>query len=112
MRKLALSAVVLLGASSTGFAAPIDGYETLYQRVFTDCTIPAGTVVLCEAAINGYADAIVTAVDLAVANQSFSALRLEVFEGNAADEPFQTEIDALFELLLPDSGALGALASP
>jgi hypothetical protein len=80
--------------------------------VYTDCTIPAGTVVLCEAAINAYAAAIVPVVDLPEANLSFSALRLEVFDGNAADVPFQTLIDDLFELLLPDSGAIGALASP
>jgi hypothetical protein len=116
MRKLittiAAAGVLGMAAMSTSTAAPVAGYEGLYSTVFASCTIPAGTVPTCETAINAYAGALASAVDLEVANASFIALRSEVFAANAADEGFQAEIDALFELLLPDSGALGNAASP
>lgn len=116
MRRLVASIVtagVLSVASLSGAnAAPVPGYEALYNAVFVNCTLPDGTLQTCEAAINEYAGALVAAVELPVANQSFTELRLEVFDANAADEEFQADIDALFELLLPDSGALGIATSP
>lgn len=111
MRKLvttlATAGVLGLGAMSAASAAPVAGYEALYTAVYANCTLPNGTLPLCEAAINAYSGALVAAVDLSVANASFTELRLEVFEGNAADEAFQADVDALFELLLPDSGSIG-----
>lgn len=116
MRRLVASIVTAGMLSVAGLpganAAPVPGFEDLYNTVFTSCTLPAGTLAACEAAINAYASALVANVELTVANQSFSELRLEVFAANAADEEFQADIDALFELLLPDSGAIGAVASP
>ena len=116
MRKLittiATAGVLGMAAISASNAAPVSGYEGLYSAVFTSCTIPTGTVPTCETAINACAGALASAVDLEVANASFTALRSEVFAANAADEGFQAEIDALFELLLPGSGALGNPASP
>lgn len=128
MRKLittiATAGVLGMAAISLSFAAPVPGFEAQYSAVFASCTIPAGPVPVpaaastaarsaCEAAINAYSGALATSVELAVANESFTALRLEVFAANAPDKAFQTMIDALFELLLPDSGALGpVVASP
>lgn len=117
MRKLittmAMAGVLGLGAVSAASAAPVLGYEGLYETLIADCSLPDGTVRACEVAINAYATALTTSVDLAVANGSFTEARLEVFAANAADEEFQAEIDALFELLLPESGALGPTgASP
>lgn len=110
---LAAIGVLGLGAASGAAGAPVEGFEAQYTAVFADCTLPNGTVSLCEAAINTYSGALVSAaIDLADANASFTALRQEVFTANAPSEPFQLEIDALFELLLPDSGALGAAPSP
>lgn len=91
---------------SAAVAAPVPGFEDLYNAVFTACTLPAGELQACEAAINAYSGALVASTELSVANQSFTELRAEVFTANAADEQFQTDIDALFELLLPDSGAI------
>ncbi|MCR6673613.1 hypothetical protein [Devosia ginsengisoli] len=116
MRRLVASIVTAGMLSVAGLsganAAPVPGFEDLYNTVFTSCTLPDGTLAACEAAINAYASALVANVELTVANQSFSELRQEVFVANAADEEFQADIDALFELLLPDSGAIGAVASP
>lgn len=116
MRRLVASfvtaGVIGMAGLSGANAAPVPGYESLYNAVYVNCTLPNGTVQSCEAAINAYAQALVAAVELNVANQSFTELRQEVFAANAADEEFQAEIDALFELLLPDSGAIGAAASP
>ncbi|WP_338719481.1 hypothetical protein [Devosia sp. XK-2] len=89
-------------------AAAVPGFEDLYNAVFVSCTPPAGTPVACEAAINAYSAALVAAgIDPAVALQSFTELRAEIAAagGGAA-------IDALFEELLPDSGAIGNQASP
>lgn len=89
-------------------AAAVPGFEDLYNAVFASCTPPAGTPAACEAAINAYSAALVAAgVDPAVALQSFTELRAEVAAagGGAA-------IEALFEELLPDSGAIGDQASP
>ena len=110
---LAAIGMLGLGAASGAVGAPVAGFEAQYAAVFANCTLPNGTVPLCEAAINAYSGALVSAaVDLAEANASITALRQEVFGANAPSEPFQIEIDALFELLLPDSGAIGASPSP
>lgn len=115
MRKLfttfAAIGVLGLGAASGAVGAPVPGYEALYSAVVANCTIPDGTVPLCEAAINAYSGALVDAVDLGEANASITALRQEVFAANAPNEAFQAEIDALFELLLPDSGAVAPAPS-
>ena len=116
MRKLittiATAGVLSMTALSATLAAPVAGYEALYTALITSCSLPntEGKVAECEAAINAYSGALVVGVDLVVANQSFSEARLEVFALNASDEEFQAQIDALFELLLPDSGAIGAPA--
>lgn len=90
-------------------AAPVAGFEALYDAVLTACTPPAGTVEACETAINAYSAALVAAgVDPAVALQSFTELRAEVAAAGGGDA-----IEALFEELLPESGAVGgAQASP
>jgi hypothetical protein len=117
MRKLlttlAAIGVLGLGAVSGAVAAPIAGFDAQYAAVSANCTLPNGTVPLCEAAINAYSGALVAAnISIDEANASFTALRAEVFAVNAPNEPFQIEIDALFELLLPNSGAIGATPSP
>ena len=113
MRNLLPTVVVVFGMSLAGsgvLAAPVPGnpaYVTLYNAAFVQCTVPAGTLPACEAAINAYANALVTdGVDIETANASFTALRAEVFAANASDPTFQAQIDALFEELLPDSGAI------
>ncbi|MNL19906.1 hypothetical protein D3C87_1411310 [compost metagenome] len=90
-------------------AAPVAGFETLYDAVVVACTPPAGTPAACEAAINAYSAALVAAgVDPAVALRSFTELRAEVAAAGGGDV-----IDALFEELLPESGAVGGnQASP
>ena len=110
MRKLimavAAAGMLGLGATSGTVAAPVPGFEGLYSTLIASCSLPDGTEAACEAAITAYADALVAAVDIEVANQSFSEARQEVFALNASDTAFQSAIDALFELLLPDSGAI------
>jgi len=101
-----------MSVASSANAAPVPGFEALYGTLISSCSLPDGTIPACEAAINAYASALVGAVDLDAANLSFSAARLEVFELNAVDEEFQASIDALFELLLPESGAIGPVPSP
>jgi hypothetical protein len=96
-----------LTAVSSTVAAPVPGYEGLYNTVYTSCTLPDGSLAACESAINGYAGALVADVEPEAALQSFIALRSEVFAANSADDEFQAQVDALFELLLPDSGAIG-----
>ncbi len=117
MRKLimavATASTLGLGATSGTVAAPVPGFEGLYSTLIASCSLPDGTEAACEAAITAYADALVAAVDIEVANQSFSEARQEVFALNGGDVTFQAAIDALFELLLPDSGAIGgALPAP
>jgi hypothetical protein len=111
MRRLVASIVtagVLSVAGAAGAnAAPVPGYEGLYNTVYTSCTLPDGTLAACETAINAYAGALVSSVALEAANQSFTELRQEVYAANAPDPQFRADIDALFELLLPDSGAIG-----
>ncbi len=114
MRKLitVLGMVGIAGLSvvSTSQAAPVSGYDGLYNAVISSCSLPDGTVDACSAAITAYAGALINAdVAIEVANQSFSEARLEVFALNAGDEEFQAVIDALFEELLPDSGAIGVV---
>lgn len=115
MRKLimavATASTLGLGATSGTVAAPVPGFEGLYSTLIASCSLPDGTEAACEAAITAYADALVAAVDIEVANQSFSEARQEVFALNGSDVTFQAAIDALFELLLPDSGAIGAPAA-
>lgn len=110
MRKLittlAIAGVLGSMAPLGAIAAPVPGYEAQYTAVVTACTLPSDSLPDCEASINNYAGDLVGIVDLAVANESFVALRAEVFAANEPDEPFQEAVDALFELLLPDSGAI------
>lgn len=106
---LGMVGLVSLGAVSGSTAAPVPGFDALYSANFTSCTLPDGTLAACEAAINAHVDALIAGgVDQATSNSSFTALRSEVFTANAADSAFQAAIDALFESLLPDSGAIGA----
>lgn len=115
MRKHLPAVALVLGmsfSSASGIAAaPVSGnpdYVGLYDAAFAQCTVPAGALSACETAINAYANRVVAdGVDIATANESFSALRLEVFAANDSDPAFQAQIDALFEELLPDSGAIG-----
>lgn len=113
MRKLittiATAGVLSMTAFSATLAAPVPGFEALYATLITSCSLPItdGKVGACEAAINTYSTALVVGTDIATANASFTEARQEVFALNAADEAFQAQIDALFELLLPDSGAIG-----
>ena len=112
MRKLIMAVATAttlgLGATSGTVAAPVPGFEGLYSTLIASCSLPDGTEAACEAAITAYADALVAAgVDIEVANQSFSEARQEVLALNGGDVTFQAAIDALFELLLPDSGAIG-----
>ena len=116
MRKLVAGLVLASGLSapfvSASSAAPVTGFETQYSAVSGNCTIPLGALDTCEQAINAYAAALAAAVELEVANQSFTELRSEVFTVSEPNEPFQVDGDALFELLLPESGALGPAISP
>jgi hypothetical protein len=96
------------------FAAPIAGFEQYYNAVLVACTAPVGNIESCTVAINEYAGVLVGSVELPEANESFSALRSEVYDVNDAiadNEAFRDEVDDLFELLLPDSGAVGTLQS-
>ena len=107
-----LGAIGLFGVTATN-AAPVPGFESFYDAVFASCTLPDGTLPACETAINAYAGALVAAdIPIETANESFIALRAAVYVANAADEAFQIDIDALFELLLPDSGAIDPSPSP
>lgn len=109
MRKLittiATAGVLSMAALSGTFAAPVSGFEALYEAALAACS-PAGgaapSAAACEAAINAYSGALVTAgVDPAVALGSFTELRAEVAAAGGGDV-----IEQLFEQLLPDSGAL------
>ena len=111
MRKLI--ATVLLTAAfgtsvvSSAHADPVPGFESLYAAVFAACTPPAGTSGACEAAINAYSAALVTAgVDPAVALASFTELRSEVVAARGA-----AQIDAVLEALHPQCGANGPVVS-
>lgn len=109
---IATASVLGLGAVSGTVAAPVPGFEGLYTTLIASCSLPAGTVANCETAINAYSSALVASVDIDTANLSFTAARSEVFALNASNETFQRQIDDLFELLLPNSGAIGPAASP
>jgi hypothetical protein len=110
MATFAIAGVLSVSALSATSAAPVPGYEALYAQLITSCSLPDedAKVAACEAAINTYSGALVVGTEISVANQSFTEARLEVFALNASDDEFQAEIDALFELLLPDSGAIAA----
>lgn len=115
MRKLittfATASALSMAAISMTAAAPVPGFEALYEAAFAACTPSGGaapSVDACEAAINAYSSALIAAgVEPAVALESFTELRAEVAEagGGAA-------IDALFEELLPESGAVDAPIGP
>ena len=115
MRKHLPAVALVLGmsfSSASGIAAaPVSGnpdYVGLYVAVFAQCTVPAGSLSACVSAFYAYANRVVAdGVVFGTANESFSALRLEVFAANESDPAFQAQIDALFEELLPDSGAIG-----
>ena len=102
-----LLALALIPLAPAAYAAPVSGYEALYQDVERHCSLPIGTLLDCENAINAYSNALIGAgVSLDAANASFQAVRAVVWTNNEPDPEFQADIDALFELLLPDSGAL------
>lgn len=104
---LGVAGVMGLSAVSSPFAAPVPGFEALYQAVFAACTGATPDPAACEAAINAYSGALVAAgVDPEIALQSFIELRAEVVAAGGGDV-----IEALFEELLPESGAVPA-ASP
>jgi hypothetical protein len=115
MRKI-FTAVGMAGAISLAtltmsYAAPVPGFEALYQAAFAACT-PANGVPpspeACEAAINAYSAALIAAgIDPAVVLTSFTALRAEVAAAGGGDA-----IAALFEALLPETGAINPAASP
>ncbi len=101
-----------LAAMSSAQAAPVPGYEALYEAVFLACTPDAGVapvVAVCTDAINAYSSALIAGgVSEEAALQSFAALRGEVAVADGG-----LPIDAVFEELLPESGAIGpAAASP
>lgn len=117
MRKLittlATAGVLSLAAISATNAAPVPGFEGAYAATFAACTLPAGSVAACETALNAQVDAQIAAgVPQDVALVSFTALRAEVLAANAGDPTFQAAIEAVFEGLLPDSGAIPGGASP
>ncbi|MDB5622809.1 MAG: hypothetical protein JWR39_1372 [Devosia sp.] len=102
-----LLALALIPLAPAAYAAPVAGYESQYEAVRYNCSLPVGTVPNCETAINTYSGVLVTGgVSLDAANASFTAVRATVWTLNEPDPEFQADIDALFELLLPDSGAL------
>lgn len=112
MRKFVFAAAALAGlfGATQVMAAAVPGYEGLYSANYAACILPDGTLVACETAIQAHVTALVSGdVELETANASFQELRSEVYAANAADEDFQRAIDDLFELLLPDSGAIGPL---
>lgn len=95
-------------AAQPALAAAVPGFEGLYDAVLSACTPPLGTPAACEAAINAYSAALVEAgIDPEVALQSFTELRAEVRAAGGGDV-----IEALFEELLPESGAGGPQGSP
>lgn len=100
---LAVGAVSALSFGSYGVsAAPVPGFEALYQAVLDACP-PNGSLAATEAAINAYSAALVAAnIDPEVALLSASELRIDAAEAGCGPE-----VDELFELLLPESGAIG-----
>lgn len=111
MRKLftiiAAAAALNLSGLAVTQAAPVAGFEAQYEAAFAACA-PGGSPEACEAAINALSAAMIAAgVAPAAALQSFTELRAEVVAagGDAA-------IQALFEELLPESGAVGDSPSP
>ena len=109
MRAFLSAAVVTVGLFSATHvsAAPVPGFEDNYAANYAACVLPDGTVEACEDAINAHVAALLGgSVNEVDANNSFSALRREVFVANEPDPVFQAQIDALFEQLLPESGAV------
>ncbi|KKB09799.1 hypothetical protein VE26_08070 [Devosia chinhatensis] len=107
---MVLAIGLALGSAGGVAAAPVAGnadYVTLYDAAFSGCTVPAGSVAACEAALTAYSSRLVADnIEIEVANASFSALRIDVRAANAGNPEFQALIEALFEQLLPDSGAI------
>lgn len=111
MRKLittlATAGVLSLASFTSANAAPVPGFEALYEAALAACS-PAGGVApsvdACTAAINAYSAALAAApgVTPALALQSFTALRQEVAAAGGGDL-----IEQLFEELLPESGDVG-----
>jgi hypothetical protein len=109
MRKLiitfATAGVLSMTALSATNAAPVPGFEALYQAAFAACTPTGGAAAnpaACEAAINAYSAALIAAgVTPTVALASFTELRAEVTAAGGGDA-----IEALFEELLPESGSV------
>lgn len=105
MMRFATASVLSLVTLSATMAAPVQGFDDLYNAAFAACTPADGRAAVpaaCEAAINAYAAALIEAgVDPALALGSFTALRADVAAagGGAA-------IADLFEQLLPESGSL------
>lgn len=111
MRKFVFALIASASMVSAPMASPWPGFEAQYSANYVACILPDGTLAKCESAITAHVDALLAAdVELDAANDVFSALRKEVFDANAADPEFQKAIDALFELLLPDSGSIGIAA--
>jgi hypothetical protein len=109
---LYIAAIVSLAGVGHAVAAPIPGFEANYAANFAACTLPDGTLAACETAINAHSAALVNGgFDLVTANAAFTALRAEVFAANAADKDFRGLVDALFEQLLPNSGAIGPVGA-
>ena len=113
---LATASMLGLGFLSPAYAEPVGGYDALYNTMITACSLPDGAVLDCNDAITAYATALVNDnIDEDTSNKSFMEARAFVFEVNAPDPEFQADIDALFELLLPNSGAIdgiGVLGEP
>ena len=108
MRKLVGLAIAtqMVFTVGTATAAPVPGFEAAYAANYAACVLPDGSLEACEGAINAHVAALLGGgIDIDDANAAFTGLRAEVFAANAADPEFRAAIDALFELLLPDSGA-------
>lgn len=114
MRKLimtiATAGVLSISALSGANAAPVPGFEGLYNAVLASCAPSGGAADAdaCAAAINALSAAMIAGgVAPATALQSFTELRAEVRAAGGGDA-----IEALFEELLPESGALPTPAAP
>lgn len=115
MRKLimtiATAGVLSISALSSASAAPVPGFEVLYQAALAACAPPGGaggSAAACAAAINALSTAMISGgVAPATALASFTELRAEVSAAGGGDA-----IEALFEELLPESGAVGAPGAP
>lgn len=120
MRNIAFALIVsgALLSAPAAYAKPVAGFEAGYTSTTVACTLPAGSEADCRAALTALiasyvvidpnTNAPVVAQDTAAT--SFAEMRQEVFAVNAPNPTFQAAIDAIFEELLPDSGAIGGPA--